>query len=314
MLGGNYWADPNGTGFSQTALYDRGDGIVDHAYVIDANNSDYYPLGGKPKPSGGVNVAAPNPLPLIGPGLPYDSKFVKNDIPKTMQSCGSYQVHVQVMNTGSVNWTSANGVFLSPSSKDGFTFVPPRYWLPEGVVVKPGASYTFPFTINVPCPMKNGTYNLSFIMMYTVTSQSGAKVHVPFGEDYQYTVTVSTPTSSVASSGLSKFIKSGTPKAIVPQNGVVVNTQNYVNSAPTGAGQQTITSPLVTPVKNPAITSFSQVTTPTIEKPKIISETGYASTPLPEFGSFAANTTGSTLASRFPLISSVFWLNLLQTE
>ena len=92
-----------------------------------------------------------------------------------MMSCHSYQVHIKVQNTGTVNWNSTNGVFLSPSSADGFTFEPPKYWLPEGVIVRPGDSYTFPFTINVPCPMRMVTYNLSFVMMYTETSKTGQR-------------------------------------------------------------------------------------------------------------------------------------------
>jgi len=42
-LGGNYWANPNGTGFSQTHP-DRGDGFCTEPYVLDANNTDYLPL------------------------------------------------------------------------------------------------------------------------------------------------------------------------------------------------------------------------------------------------------------------------------
>ncbi len=195
-----------------------------------------------------------------------------------MMSCHSYQVNVRVENTGTVNWTSKNGVFLSPSSADGFTFVPPKYWLPENVVVKPGQSYTFPFTINVPCPMKNGTYNLSFVMMYTVTSESGATVHVPFGERYQYTVTVATPASSVASSGVSKFIKSGTPKAIIPQNVGMTAPQGYLGGASTDTGRQFTANTPVMPVKSPGTSSFSQFAATTVDNRKIISENSYSST------------------------------------
>jgi len=42
-LAGNYWASPNGTGFSQTCT-DRGDGICDAAYNFDNINYDYLPL------------------------------------------------------------------------------------------------------------------------------------------------------------------------------------------------------------------------------------------------------------------------------
>ncbi len=46
-IGGNYWANPDGTGFSQTCLDKKGtnrDGICDSPYALDANNTDYLPL------------------------------------------------------------------------------------------------------------------------------------------------------------------------------------------------------------------------------------------------------------------------------
>jgi len=46
-IGGNYWAKPDGTGFSQTAVDANGDGIADSAYVIDENNIDYLPFTAK---------------------------------------------------------------------------------------------------------------------------------------------------------------------------------------------------------------------------------------------------------------------------
>jgi parallel beta-helix repeat protein len=43
-LGGNYWAHPNGTGFSQTCADGDGDGICDAPHTLDVNNTDYLPL------------------------------------------------------------------------------------------------------------------------------------------------------------------------------------------------------------------------------------------------------------------------------
>ena len=43
-LGGNFWAYPNGTGFSQICTDANKDGICDSPYVLDANNVDYLPL------------------------------------------------------------------------------------------------------------------------------------------------------------------------------------------------------------------------------------------------------------------------------
>jgi parallel beta-helix repeat protein len=43
FIGGNYWASPDGTGFSQTHP-DRGDGFCNESYAIDADHVDYLPL------------------------------------------------------------------------------------------------------------------------------------------------------------------------------------------------------------------------------------------------------------------------------
>ncbi len=43
-LGGNFWAHPNGTGFSETCIDADGDGICDSNYTMDSYNIDYLPL------------------------------------------------------------------------------------------------------------------------------------------------------------------------------------------------------------------------------------------------------------------------------
>ncbi|MEM5772022.1 MAG: NosD domain-containing protein [Candidatus Aenigmatarchaeota archaeon] len=45
-LGGNFWAKPDGTGFSEniTACNPGEDGICKNAYIINENNTDYHPL------------------------------------------------------------------------------------------------------------------------------------------------------------------------------------------------------------------------------------------------------------------------------
>lgn len=47
-LGGNVWADPNGTGASQTCSDSDNDGICDSFYMLNNNNIDYLPLAYKP--------------------------------------------------------------------------------------------------------------------------------------------------------------------------------------------------------------------------------------------------------------------------
>ncbi|VVB55516.1 Periplasmic copper-binding protein (NosD) [uncultured archaeon] len=46
-LGGNFWAYPNGTGFSQTCTDNNKDGLCDIRYTLDDNNTDYLPLAAK---------------------------------------------------------------------------------------------------------------------------------------------------------------------------------------------------------------------------------------------------------------------------
>ena len=44
FLGGNYWAKPDGTGFSETCEDNDKDGFCDGEYVLEENNIDYLPL------------------------------------------------------------------------------------------------------------------------------------------------------------------------------------------------------------------------------------------------------------------------------
>jgi len=43
-LGGNFWANPSGTGFSQICADAESDGVCNSGYVLDTNNIDYLPL------------------------------------------------------------------------------------------------------------------------------------------------------------------------------------------------------------------------------------------------------------------------------
>ena len=43
-IGGNYWAYPNGTGFSENCTDSEPDGICDSSYSLDGDNYDYLPL------------------------------------------------------------------------------------------------------------------------------------------------------------------------------------------------------------------------------------------------------------------------------
>ncbi|MBU0586510.1 DUF424 family protein, partial [Candidatus Micrarchaeota archaeon] len=67
VVAGNYWAQHDGTGYSQICL-DRGDQVCNTSYVMDQNNIDWLPLGGKNvtaqvinhSPSAGVQINSSN--------------------------------------------------------------------------------------------------------------------------------------------------------------------------------------------------------------------------------------------------------------
>ena len=44
FIGGNFWANPSGTGFSETCVDSDENGICDQQYMVAENNFDYYPL------------------------------------------------------------------------------------------------------------------------------------------------------------------------------------------------------------------------------------------------------------------------------
>ena len=64
-VGGNYWSQPDGAGFSQTNPDANGDGFVDTAFQIAEQNFDYYPLALYTDPG----TVTPTPTPTTGPGL-----------------------------------------------------------------------------------------------------------------------------------------------------------------------------------------------------------------------------------------------------
>lgn len=57
-LGGNFWANPNGTGFSQTCVDSDGDGICDSPFTLNSINIDFLPL---------TSITPPIPVPTLTP-------------------------------------------------------------------------------------------------------------------------------------------------------------------------------------------------------------------------------------------------------
>jgi len=160
LLGGNYWARPDGTGWSQTQPTDT-DGFVIYPLVLASNNTDYLPLGEKYIPP--VPPVPPGPVPIPPrPSLYWNAAFVSDTIPSEMCACRNYSVNVTVNNTGTTGWLQ-NDVDLGAYNDDARKFNPIRVTLEPGTFVGPEQTYTFQFELKTPCTP--GIYNPQYRMI-----------------------------------------------------------------------------------------------------------------------------------------------------
>ncbi|MCX9080668.1 MAG: right-handed parallel beta-helix repeat-containing protein [Candidatus Methanoperedens sp.] len=70
-LGGNFWANPNGTGFGQTCSDANNDGICDATYLLDPDNIDSLPLSNQL-----VSISFTNPTPANGAILAQNFAYI----------------------------------------------------------------------------------------------------------------------------------------------------------------------------------------------------------------------------------------------
>jgi len=107
-LGGNYWADPDGTGFSQKCMDPNGDGICDTIYALDSQNIDYLPLA--------VNVF---PIVIgntpVGTEIPVTTEITLTFSKSMNQSSVQSAFSTSPATTGSFSW-DANNMTYTPDS------------------------------------------------------------------------------------------------------------------------------------------------------------------------------------------------------
>jgi len=159
-LGGNFWANPGGTGFSQTCADADMDGICDLNYTLDTNNIDYLPLKSHAtitvNASGGANytriqdainnATAGDTIEVYG-GTYYENVNVTKQL--TLRGIGMPVVDAR--GSGSVITLSADGIIL-----EGFTAIGGRYFPEAGIMVTSNNSRLI--GNNVSSNQNNGIY------------------------------------------------------------------------------------------------------------------------------------------------------------
>lgn len=101
---------------------------------------------------------------LAGTIIRNGAEFVSQSIPSVMVASMPYDISVTMRNSGGTTWTAAGNYRLGiqPDAASA-TWNIGRIYLPSGVSVAPGASYTF--TARVYAPSTPGTYSLQWRMV-----------------------------------------------------------------------------------------------------------------------------------------------------
>ncbi|PWB51921.1 MAG: hypothetical protein C3F06_09680 [Candidatus Methanoperedenaceae archaeon] len=118
IMGGNFWAYLNGTGFSQTCTDANNDGICDAKYTLDSNNIDYLPLAATR-----LTVISPNDGETWMQNKSYKIKWISTG------ATGSF-VKIRLLKNG-----TAVKTIKSNTSNDGSY----RWKIPYSIV--PGTDY-----------------------------------------------------------------------------------------------------------------------------------------------------------------------------
>lgn len=100
----------------------------------------------------------------------YNSQFVSQTVPATMQTANSYPVSVTFTNTGTTTWAPGQYILYSQNAPGNNRWRVNAVPLPSSVA--PGASVTFNFTVYAP--LTPGTYNFQWRLRKSGTGDFGA--------------------------------------------------------------------------------------------------------------------------------------------
>jgi hypothetical protein len=119
---------------------------------------------------GVANFGPETPTVSIHVQALYNSQFVSQTVPATMQTANSYPVSVTFTNTGTAIWAPGQYVLYSQNAPGNNRWRVNAVPLPSSVA--PGASLTFNFTVYAP--LTPGTYNFQWRLRKSGTGDFGA--------------------------------------------------------------------------------------------------------------------------------------------
>jgi parallel beta-helix repeat protein len=157
-IGGNYWATPNGTGFSQLCTDANEDGFCDEAYTLAENNIDYLPLYYELDPSevwfGAYDVGM---TPITSFNITINGITKNNSIP-FMLKAGAYnatfskegwmnqtiEINVTALSNSTFNFTGLyNSIINFIASKYITDEVITDFYVTINNVTKPSSDYWY---------------------------------------------------------------------------------------------------------------------------------------------------------------------------
>jgi parallel beta-helix repeat protein len=194
LLGGNYWADPSGGGYSQTCEDLDQNGICDAPYLLGPGNQDKNPLTQvQPVPPMPGNPSWEQ-LPVIQetPLEPaYDGTINVSGTPAVIIPGEFFTLVFRAHNTGKTSWTFSS--VLIKGFDDASLFGPSEILIPEEMVILSGQDWKS--SLSLTAPREPGSYRLKYSLVFIARDKQGGEFYVPFGQPASISVVITQATS-----------------------------------------------------------------------------------------------------------------------
>ncbi|WP_231590492.1 right-handed parallel beta-helix repeat-containing protein [Methanosarcina siciliae] len=151
-LGGNFWADLNGTGFSQTAEDSDSDGICDLPYTVNGSDFDYLPLAEPPSmPSVDLTVIIGTPEANKKSDVSIELALGSLDFGALLPGQASNPQVLNIKNTGKSDVkVTAKIVNSSDSVFSEGIYLSSHFWPDFSEVISNGTGKDVEVVLNIP--------------------------------------------------------------------------------------------------------------------------------------------------------------------